>query len=128
MAQFGVLGMLRDLGKDYYEGVALEYQKRRDAAYEEIKKIEGAICKKPHGSFYLSVKLPIDDSEEFIKWMLTDFDVNGETVMVSPLSGFYATPNAGKQEIRIAYVLSSEELRKACNILKEAVEAYNKIK
>ncbi len=128
LAQFGVLGLLRDLGKDYYQGVALEYQKRRDAAYEEIRKIEGAVCKKPHGSFYLSVKLPIDDSEEFIKWMLTDFDVNGETVMVSPLSGFYATPGAGKQEIRIAYVLNSEELRKASNILKEAVTVYNEKK
>ena len=71
----------------------------------------------------MSIELPIDDSEEFVKWTLTEFDIDGETVMVAPLTGFYATPGAGKKEIRIAYVLNSEELKKACNILKEAVYA-----
>ncbi|RAP00010.1 aspartate aminotransferase [Petrotoga sp. 9PW.55.5.1] len=126
MAQFGLLGLLKNLESDYLIRMQKEYQDRRDAVYEEISMIEGAVFKKPHGAFYFSVKLPVDDSEEFIKWMLTDFNINGETVMVSPLSGFYATPDAGKQEIRIAYVLNSDELRKACRILREAITTYNK--
>lgn len=126
MAQFGLLGLLKNLESDYLIKMQKEYQDRRDAVYEEISMIEGAVFKKPHGAFYFSVKLPVDDSEEFIKWMLTDFNINGETVMVSPLSGFYATPDAGKQEIRIAYVLNSDELRKACRILREAITTYNK--
>ena len=125
MAQFGTLGLLKDLEEDYFEKMVLEYQQRRDAAFDELSKIEGAVFQKPHGSFYISVELPVDSSEEFVKWMLTDFDVDGETVMVSPLNGFYATPGAGKSEIRIAYVLNSQELRKACSILKEGVYAYN---
>jgi len=126
IAQFGLLGLLKNLESDYLIRMQKEYQDRRDAVYEEISMIEGAVFKKPHGAFYFSVKLPVDDSEEFIKWMLTDFNINGETVMVSPLSGFYATPDAGKQEIRIAYVLNSDELRKACRILREAITTYNK--
>ncbi|MFA6639053.1 MAG: pyridoxal phosphate-dependent aminotransferase [Defluviitoga tunisiensis] len=123
--QCGTLGLLYDLDKDYTNKLIIEYQNRRDVAYNEIKNIEGAIFQKPSGAFYMSIELPIDDSEEFVKWTLTEFDIDGETVMVAPLTGFYATPGAGKKEIRIAYVLNSEELKKACNILKEAVYAYN---
>jgi aspartate aminotransferase len=125
VAQYGTIGLLKNLDDKYFEDMIEEYQKRRDAVYEEVSKIEGAVFKKPVGSFYLSVELPIDDTVEFIKWMLTDFDVDNETLMVAPLDGFYSTSGAGKKEIRIAYVLEPEKLRKACKILRLAVEKYN---
>ncbi|NUU98411.1 pyridoxal phosphate-dependent aminotransferase [Marinitoga sp. 1138] len=123
-AQLGTIGLL-EMDDLYIKEVYEEYDKRRLAVYEELSKIEGAVFKKPKGAFYVSVKLPIDDSEEFVKWMLTDFAIDNTTVMVAPLTGFYATEGSGKQEIRIAYVLESEKLKKATYILAEAVKAYN---
>ncbi|PWJ96138.1 aspartate aminotransferase [Oceanotoga teriensis] len=127
IAQYGTIGLLKNVNDKYMEDMINEYTQRRDIVYEELSKIEGAVFKKPHGSFYVSVELPIDDSEKFIKWMLKDFDIDGETVMVAPLDGFYNTEGAGKKEIRIAYVLEKEKLKKACYILKEGVNEYNKI-
>ncbi|OQY10463.1 MAG: aspartate aminotransferase [Marinitoga sp. 4572_148] len=124
IAQLGTIGLL-EMDDSYIEEVYKEYDKRRLAVYEELSKIEGAVFQKPKGAFYVSVKLPIDDSEEFVKWMLTDFSIDNTTVMVAPLTGFYATEGAGKQEIRIAYVLESEKLKLATHILAEAVKAYN---
>ncbi|GAB6189542.1 pyridoxal phosphate-dependent aminotransferase [Marinitoga arctica] len=124
IAQLGTIGLL-EMDKSYIEKVYKEYDKRRLAVYEELSKIEGAIFEKPKGAFYVSVKLPIDDSEEFVKWMLTNFSIDNTTVMVAPLTGFYATAGAGKQEIRIAYVLESEKLKFATHILTEAIKAYN---
>jgi aspartate aminotransferase len=128
MAQYGTVSLLRELDESYFDEMIGEYQKRRDAVYEELSKIEGVTFKKPQGSFYVSAEIPVDDSEEFIKWMLTDFDLDNETVMVAPLNGFYATKTAGKQEMRIAYVLEPEVLKKACHILRKGIEEYNKIK
>lgn len=128
MAQYGTVSLLRELDDSYFDEMIEEYQKRRDAVYEELSKIEGVTFKKPQGSFYVSAEIPVDDSEEFIKWMLTDFDLDNETVMVAPLNGFYATKTAGKQEMRIAYVLEPEVLKKACHILRKGIEEYNKIK
>jgi len=82
------------------------------------------VCAEPKGAFYVMVKLPVDDAEKFIIWMLQNFDVNGETVMASAGEGFYATPGLGKQEFRLAYVLNNEDLVKAMNILKVGLEAY----
>lgn len=128
MAQYGTISLLRELDESYFDEMIEEYQKRRDAVYEELSKIEGVTFQKPHGSFYVSAEIPVDDSEKFIKWMLTDFEIDNETVMVAPLNGFYATKTAGKQEIRIAYVLEPEVLKKACHILIKGIEEYNKIK
>lgn len=124
IAQIGTIGLL-EMDDSYIEEVYKEYDKRRLAVYEELSKIEGAVFEKPKGAFYVSVKLPVDDSEEFVKWVLTDFSIDNTTVMVAPLSGFYATEGAGKQEIRIAYVLESDKLKFATRILAEAVKAYN---
>ncbi|WP_206528184.1 pyridoxal phosphate-dependent aminotransferase [Marinitoga sp. 38H-ov] len=124
IAQLGTIGLL-EMDDSYIKEVYKEYDKRRLAVYEELSKIEGAVFEKPKGAFYVSVKLPIDDSEEFVKWVLTDFSIDNTTVMVAPLSGFYATEGAGKQEIRIAYVLESDKLKFATHILAEAVKAYN---
>ena len=93
----------------------------------ELSKIEGIICKKPEGAFYIVAKLPIADAEEFIIWMLTDYSINGETVMAAPAEGFYATAGLGKNELRIAYILCKEDLVKAMHIFKSGLEEYQKI-
>lgn len=110
----------------YYEEMKKEYASRRDAAYEEIMKIPGVICSKPGGAFYMMVDLPIDDAEDFLMFLLTEYRDNNETVMYAPAGGFYETPGRGKSEIRIAYVLASDELRRACSLIRTGLEAYNK--
>ena len=89
-------------------------------------KIEGTVCINPGGAFYVMAKLPIDDAEEFAAFLLTDFEYNGKTVMVAPGPGFYATPGMGKNECRIAYVLNTDDLKDAMDLLKRGVEMYNK--
>jgi len=116
------------LSDDYFENMTAEYKRRRDITYEELMKIPGVICKKPAGAFYIMAKLPIDDVEDFARFLLTDFSVDGKTVMVAPGPGFYATPGLGNSEIRIAYVLEAEKMRKAIKILAQAIEVYNKRK
>ena len=113
-----------DLEQDYFDEVICEYTKRRDIVYEELSKIEGVVCKKPEGAFYIMAKLPISDAEDFVVWLLREFSVDNETVMFAPAGGFYATPNLGKNEIRIAYVLNEKDLRRAMEILKLGLEAY----
>ena len=110
--------------KSYLQEVNKEYKMRRDVLYKGLKEIEGTVCHEPKGAFYTMVKFPIDSSEKFIIWLLQNFDVNGETTMAAPGSGFYADPNKGHDEMRIAYVLKKEDLEKALHILKNAIEAY----
>ncbi|QTA37198.1 pyridoxal phosphate-dependent aminotransferase [Thermosipho ferrireducens] len=126
ITQYGTIGLLK-AEDEYIEQVRKEYQKRRDIAFEEIRKIPGVIVQKPEGAFYLAAKLPVENSEEFIKWMLSKFDVDGKTTMVAPLSGFYATSGAGLSEIRIAYVLDVEKMKDALRIISKAIEEYSKI-
>lgn len=123
--QFGATAALK-IEDDYFEKMALEYKRRRDATYEELMKIPGAVCLKPRGAFYIMAKLPIKDIEDFARWMLTDFSLDGETTMIAPGPGFYATPGKGQDEARIAYVLNVEDLRKAMRILAKGIESYNK--
>lgn len=111
----------------YFKEVNDEYRKRRDVLYSELMKVDGVICEKPTGAFYIVAKLPVDNAEEFVKWMLTEFRVDNETVMATPAEGFYATPGLGRDEIRLAYILKEEDLRKAAKILKEGLEAYVKL-
>ena len=115
------------LKDDYFQGVADEYRRRRDTVCDEMKKIPGAVCLKPHGAFYVMAKLPVKDTEDFARWMLTDFNLDGATTMVAPGPGFYATPGKGQDEARIAYVLNVNDLRHAMQILAAGIEAYNKI-
>lgn len=110
--------------ESYFQKVNQEYEKRRNIVFEGLQEIPGVICKKPTGAFYVIAKLPVDDTEKFTIWMLENFDVDGETLMLAPAEGFYATPGIGKDEARIAYILNEDELRKAMHILKLAVEAY----
>lgn len=115
---------LKDVPKSYVEGVQKEYEKRRDVLYEGLKQISGVTIPKPEGAFYAIVGLPVRDAEDFAKYLLTTFRDKNETVMVAPAAGFYATSGKGKNEIRIAYVLNIEALKRSIEILKKALVAY----
>lgn len=114
--------------KSFMNEMIEEYQKRRDVVYENLMKVEGVFTRKPEGAFYVVVKLPVDDADNFAKWMLTDFQVDGKTVMVAPANGFYASFDKGKDEIRIAYVLNTKELEDAIRILSLGIKEYNRRK
>ena len=117
---------LYKLPKSYYEEVKAEYCARRDVVYEELMKIPGVVCQKPGGSFYITAKLPVDNIEDFLMFLLEEFEDNGETVMFAPAEGFYATPGLGKDEMRIAYVLNKDDMRRGVELIRLGLEAYNK--
>jgi aspartate aminotransferase len=123
--QFGATSALK-IEDDYFEKMAQEYKRRRDTVYEELMKIPGVVCLKPSGAFYIMAKLPVKDIEDFAKWMLTDFSLDGETTMIAPGPGFYATPGKGQDEARIAYVLNVDDLKKTMRILAKGIETYNR--
>jgi aspartate aminotransferase len=110
--------------QSYFDEVIDEYVKRRNTLIEELKKIDGVKVAKPNGAFYCIAQLPIKNADHFAQWLLEDFEVNGETVMVAPAAGFYSTPGVGLNQIRIAYVLNEESLKKSVHILKEALKVY----
>ncbi len=115
---------LYNVTDEYFNTVLQEYEKRRNIVHKALAAIPGVICEKPTGAFYVIVKLPVVDAEEFVIWLLNDFDLNGETVMLAPAEGFYGTPGLGKDEARIAYILNEDDLRKSMEILKVALEKY----
>ncbi|MBL4657247.1 MAG: pyridoxal phosphate-dependent aminotransferase [Flavobacteriales bacterium] len=110
--------------QSYFDEVSAEYVKRRDLVVELLNQMDGVFCPKPSGAFYVIARLPVADCDKFCQWLLEDFDLNGETVMMAPASGFYTTPGLGKNEVRIAYVLNENDLRNAMACLKEALEVY----
>ena len=110
--------------KSYFTEVIDEYVNRRDLLIKGLNKIDGITCPKPSGAFYCIAQLPIDDADKFAKWLLEKFSWNNKTVMVAPAQGFYSTPEIGKQQIRIAYVLNTEELQNAIYILEEGLKVY----
>ncbi|HMC22242.1 MAG TPA: pyridoxal phosphate-dependent aminotransferase [Thermoanaerobaculia bacterium] len=122
LAQFIAVGA-ESLGDEYARGVVAEYQRRRDVLYEGLTSIPGVFLQKPEGAFYCMARLPIDDAERFAAWLLTDFQHDGETVMVAPGNGFYASA-LGLNEVRIAYVLKEEDLRTSISLLAEALQRY----
>ncbi|MBQ0788551.1 MAG: pyridoxal phosphate-dependent aminotransferase [Oceanihabitans sp.] len=113
-----------DTPQSYFDDVIEEYVERRNVLITELQKIEGVQVATPKGAFYCIAQLPIKNSDAFAQWLLEDFDLNGETVMVAPAGGFYSTPGVGLNQIRIAYVLKKESLIKAVHILKEALKVY----
>jgi aspartate aminotransferase len=123
LAQLVALGA-NELGPEYAQEVRREYQARRDLLYEGLSRIPGVFLRKPEGAFYLVARLPVEDAEDFARWLLSDFSSEGGTVMVAPAQGFYATPGLGKDEVRIAYVLRSEDLRQSIRLLERAIPAY----
>lgn len=117
-----------DTPQSYFDEVITEYKKRRDVTIELLKEIPGVVCPTPGGAFYTVVQLPIEDADDFCQWMLSDFNHENQTVMMAPASGFYATKGLGKNEVRIAYVLKEENLRKAMECLKLGLIEYTKVK
>ncbi|MBA5851935.1 pyridoxal phosphate-dependent aminotransferase [Clostridium sp. cel8] len=111
--------------KSYFEKTRREYESRRNLIVKELNNIPGVSCNKPEGAFYIIAKLPVDDSEDFVKFLLRDFSYNKNTVMLAPATGFYATPGLGKNQVRISYCINKDSLKKAMNILKLALEKYN---
>jgi aspartate aminotransferase len=111
--------------QSYFDEVIVEYKDRRDTLIKELAKIKGVKVAKPKGAFYCVVELPVDDADKFAQWMLEDFNLNNETVMVAPAAGFYSTKGIGTNQVRIAYVLKKEDLIKSVAILKAAIEKYN---
>ena len=110
--------------RSYFEDVKAAYVERRDVLIEGLQAIPGVAVPSPGGAFYAVARLPIDSSDHFCEWILSDFDWKGETVMMAPASGFYATPGAGRDEVRIAYVLEADAIRRAVEILAEALKVY----
>ena len=109
----------------YHQGVYDEYIARRNCLVEGLNKIPGVFAPMPMGAFYAMAKLPVEDCDDFCRWCLEEFSYEGETVMMAPATGFYATPGAGKNEVRMAYVLKIEDLKRALVVLEKALEAYN---
>ena len=110
--------------QSYFDEVIVEYQDRRNTLVEHLQEIPGVKVGVPKGAFYCIAELPVKNSDAFAQWLLEEFDVDGETIMVAPAAGFYSTPGVGQNQIRIAYVLNKESLIKAVHILKQALVVY----
>jgi len=125
-SQYGLIAFLRDPGyKETIDRMVTKFHSRRDTLFDALSTIPGAVLRKPEGAFYIFAKFPqIDDSEAFARFMLTEFDMDGETVMVAPGAGFYATEGKGLNEVRLAYVLEEDKLIRAVSVLRAGIEAY----
>ena len=115
-----------DTGNDYFDSVIEEYNNRRKTLIEGLSEIPGVIVSEPKGAFYCVVQLPVNNSEDFAKWLLEDYSLNNETIMVAPASGFYSTAGKGDNQVRIAYVLNQNDLKSCINILKNGLTEYLK--
>ena len=111
--------------EEYAADIYEEYVERRKCLVDGLNRIPGVYSPIPMGAFYTVARLPVDDAEKFCEWCLTDFEYEGETIMMAPASGFYSTPGMGRDEVRIAYVLNKEDLKRAIFVLEKALEAYN---
>ncbi len=112
--------------QEYMEEVYDEYLSRRNFLIDQLNQIPGVFAPTPMGAFYIMVKLPVDDAEKFCKWCLADFSYEGQTIMMAPGNGFYTEPGEGRDQVRMAYILNKEDLRKAMIVLRKALEEYNK--
>lgn len=121
--QVGAIAAYR-MGMSYFKPINEEYEKRRDAMFSALEKMEGVTIKKPQGAFYIFAKLPVEDADEFAQWLLKDFSVDGETVMVAPGNGFYGTEGLGKNEVRLAYVLNVESINRAMAIFERGLKEF----
>ncbi|CAM1333356.1 pyridoxal phosphate-dependent aminotransferase [Tenacibaculum aestuariivivum] len=115
-----------DTPQSYFDEVIEEYQERRNTLISELQKIDGVKVANPKGAFYCVAELPVADADHFAQWLLEEFNDNNETIMVAPASGFYSTPGEGKNQIRMAYVLNKVDLIRSVEILKIALQQYNK--
>ncbi|MBT8295729.1 MAG: aminotransferase class I/II-fold pyridoxal phosphate-dependent enzyme, partial [Gramella sp.] len=116
-----------DTPQEYFDEVIEQYTYRRDLLVDGLEKIEGVKVAKPKGAFYCIAELPVEDADDFAKWLLEDFEDDNETIMVAPAAGFYSTPDTGKNQVRIAYVLKKEDLERAIIILDKALKQYKQL-
>lgn len=116
---------LYTVGPEYFDAVRKEYCARKDCLVEGLKKIPGVVYSEPKGAFYVMAGLPVDDAEKLQMFMLNEWDDNGETLMFTPAESFYKTPNTGKNEIRMAYVINEADITRSMELLKAGIEAYN---
>lgn len=116
---------LYDLDPSYFDAVREEYRLRRNTMVSKLQQIPGVSCSMPGGAFYVVAKLPVDDTDAFQKWLLTEFNDNGETVLLTSAHPFYETPDMGKNEVRLAYTVNCEDISRALDILAIALEKYN---
>lgn len=121
--QLAALGAL-DTPDSYFAAVREEYIRRRDAMVDGLNAIPGVYSPRPMGAFYTVAEMPVDDGERFARWMLEEFRIDGETVMVTPAASFYKTPGFGRNHVRIAYVLEVPKIKRALHILEEGLKAY----
>lgn len=123
---FGQIGAEAALNtpKEYFDKVQKEYVERRDFVIDALNKMDGVFCPKPSGAFYCIARLPIDNSDKFCQWLLESFEFENQTVMLAPATGFYSTPDAGTNEVRLAYVLNKEALKNAMICLEKALKVY----
>ena len=113
--------------ESYIKGVREEYEKRRDLIYDLISDIPNVKLNYPQGAFYIIVELPVDDSEKFASWLLTDFEDNGQTILLTPAAGFYKDKLRGQKEIRLVFALSQEKIIRGIDILRKGLEVYKKL-
>ena len=117
---------LYSVGPEYFDAVRKEYKARKDTLTEGLKKIPGIVYSEPKGAFYVMAALPVDDAEKLQIWMLEEFEDNGETLMFTPAENFYRTPNTGRNEIRMAYVINQKDIARSMELLAKGIEEYNK--
>ena len=115
-----------DTGQDYFDNIIKEYNQRRVILIEGLKNIPGVKVSEPNGAFYCVAQLPIENAEDFAKWLLERYHLNNETIMIAPANGFYSTPNTGNNQVRIAYVLNENDLKSSIEILKNGLNEYQK--
>jgi aspartate aminotransferase len=113
-----------EIRESYMEETVAEYRQRRDTVLEALDGVPGLMVPRPRGAFYTMLRLPVESSEDFARWLLTDFEYQGETVMVSPGPGFYLSEGMGRDEVRLAFMVSSDRLKRAANCLVRALEVY----
>lgn len=123
--QYAVANLMK-APKEYFKEIKKIYNRRRDIIVNALNKIEGVTCSTPKGAIYAFAKLPVDSSEEFCKWLLTDFRYDNSTVMLAPGEGFYETEGLGKQEVRFSFCVGEEDIEKAMKVLEEALKVYKK--
>lgn len=123
LEQIGAASLI-NVEDSYMEEVKKDYWERRDVVFNALQDMDGVICKKPQGAFYVIAKLPVKDAEKFVIWLITEFNIDNETVLLTPAENFYATKGLGRDEVRISYCLNIQSLTKAMNIVKEGLKAY----
>lgn len=123
LEQYGLVPLIEN-SKQYTDPVVAEYQKRCEVVFSALAAMPGVMVTRPMGAFYAYAALPVDSAEEFVKFLIRDFNDNNETIMISPMKDFYMTPGLGDNEIRIAYVLHTDKLIRSMEILAKALAAY----